>query len=91
MRLIADIKDDITSKENELRALYGELDDVMRAYEKDMLRRFDEGESFAHIGRQVGLPAYTVKNILWRNGRTKRGREALRTHRASLRPLAVTA
>ena len=84
VRSIPDIKADIMAKENELRALYGELDVALEAKRLGIIQRHDAGESNAAIGRWAGLPPYTIRNILWRAGRTMKGRDALRAHRASL-------
>ncbi len=86
-RTIPEIKDAITIAEDALRALYGELDVAMESIRHGIIQRHDAGESNAAIGRWCGLPSYTIRNILWRAGRTMKGRDALRASHASLQPL----
>ena len=90
MRDIPIIKAAITKKGEELRALYTELDEALAARHADIVRRWDLGETFAGIGKAVHLPSYTIKNILWREGRTSAGRHALMSYRESLKPRVVS-
>lgn len=50
-----------------------------KARNAEIFDRFDKGERVCLIAEQMKLPDSVVRQVLWRAGKTKRGREAVRS------------
>ncbi len=67
--------------------LRDERQDLVRARDRDVLRLFDdENLNSPAIAEQLGIEPLLARQILHRNGRTKRGRDAIKAQLATLSP-----
>lgn len=78
MRDLADIDRDITATARRLNELHAERQDVRQAQIDAAIRCFDAGRGTRQIALDLGMNKNTVAGILWRAGRTERGRSTLR-------------
>lgn len=83
MRPLSVIKAEIDATAIRLNELQDERRAAMQAEHDSVLRRFDAGMSAREIARELKINKATVHGILWRAGRTERGRTAIRQHIAA--------
>lgn len=77
-RPIADIDAEIGRTADRLTALYAERAAAVAARIEAVCAAFDDGASPKEIGERFGLSEVAARAMLWRNGRSTKGRARLR-------------
>lgn len=77
-RALSDIERDIAKVEARLADLHAERRKKLRIKNSDLIADFDRGMTTREIARARLMRYSTVQGILWRAGRTEKGRAAVR-------------
>ena len=83
-RTVSAIDADIATTEARLRRLHAERHQIIKSRSLVIIADFDGGMSVAEISELRKLGYSTVQGILWRAGRTERGRAAMQRQLASI-------
>lgn len=76
-RPVRDIESDIKAVQLRLNELQLERGAAIEADHEVVFRLFDAGQNARQIARELKKPLATVQGILWRSGRTEKGRTAI--------------
>ena len=90
-RPIAEIEEEIVRCERQLRMLRRERQRAAKAFREELVREFDAGATIADLADRHSIPYTAVQGVLYRAGRTQRGRDMVREQLVSLRQPSVAA